>query len=666
MRRSASLRYALVLVALGIFFLLLTGFNFSKLPFTPGAEFSDAVTTHFSSALYLRDQALHGGDFLPLWRETIMGGQPFAANPLNKTAYPLQWLVVIFPPTQHLNILIVVHLLIAGAGMWRWTRALGLRREAAALSAIAYTLAPRMIGHLGAGHLDIVYALAWFPWLMDGARRFATKPHLHHAFLTAFFATLMLLADVRVSLFAFFATAVYGWSAAHGQRRRALGWSIFAVIIGLLLTASVLIPLIAYAPSLSRAALTAEEAGLFSLEPAQFLGLILPPQSGNVETLTYAGLPVLFLAAIALFSSPRKHAIWIGLLIFVVVWSLGVNSFIWNTLVRVFPPLLWFRVPSRAWLLVALILPLLAGYGLDGLCNRVAQLYAGQGWKRLGQARLWTLILLVICVTGGLFMLLALPMPPGMGLSLLLWGGGFALVMLLAFARRLPWRMFAGLILLISFGDLAMNGRVWLEWRGEDQWLTPYQPLAERLREDGVARVYSPTYSLPQQAAQAYDIEIFGGVDPFQIERASQAIIQGGGIDFEGYSVVMPPLVGMVGNDLSTANRDALPNTELLAAWGVSHIVAAYSIELEALAVVDVMPLQGRDVYIYRNLAYQPSDTVESASNAALLFDQPTLDRLNNLTVSSAVMSFVVFGACVVVLLVWGVRRMSLRRIDAS
>ena len=95
-----------------------------------------------------------------------MAGQPFAADPLNKTAYPLQWLALMLPPVLHLDLMIVLHLLIAGAGMWVWARSLGLREEAAALSALGYALAPRVIGHTGAGHLDLLYALAWFPWLM--------------------------------------------------------------------------------------------------------------------------------------------------------------------------------------------------------------------------------------------------------------------------------------------------------------------------------------------------------------------------------------------------------------------------------------------------------------------------------------------------------------------
>ncbi|MFN8451120.1 MAG: hypothetical protein U0521_21715 [Anaerolineae bacterium] len=156
------MRLKLFVIVLGMVFLLLDGFRPDALPYTPGGVYSDAATSHLPAAQFLRRSVVDEHEF-PLWRDTILAEQPFAADPLNKTAYPLQWLVLILPPVLHLDLMIVLHLLIAGAGMWVWARALGLRDEAAALSALAYALAPRVIGHIGAGHLDLLYALAWFP-----------------------------------------------------------------------------------------------------------------------------------------------------------------------------------------------------------------------------------------------------------------------------------------------------------------------------------------------------------------------------------------------------------------------------------------------------------------------------------------------------------------------
>jgi len=148
-----------LLVGAGAFLLfIIIGMRLDGLPFVPRTLFSDAVISHYPNALFLRESILEQHTF-PLWRETLMAGQPFAANPLNKTAYPLQWLVLLFPPTVHINLLLALHVLIAGWGMWRWATALGLRQEAAGFSAFAYAFAPRIMAHMGAGHVDVVYEI---------------------------------------------------------------------------------------------------------------------------------------------------------------------------------------------------------------------------------------------------------------------------------------------------------------------------------------------------------------------------------------------------------------------------------------------------------------------------------------------------------------------------
>ncbi|HML21039.1 MAG TPA: hypothetical protein PKD09_05285, partial [Aggregatilinea sp.] len=138
-------------------FLLLVGLDEHSLPFPPESEFSDAVTSHWPGALYLRQSILDDHAF-PLWRPLIMSGQPFAANPLNKVWYPFQWLVLLIDPIAHLNLQLWLHLLLGGMGMWAWARRTGLHPWPAALAAVGAGFAPRLIAAAGAGHLDLVYA----------------------------------------------------------------------------------------------------------------------------------------------------------------------------------------------------------------------------------------------------------------------------------------------------------------------------------------------------------------------------------------------------------------------------------------------------------------------------------------------------------------------------
>src|SRR5262249_36943057 len=160
-------------------------------------------------------------------------------------------------------------------------------REAAGLSALAYVMAPRGIGHTGAGHLDLLYALAWWPWVMEAVgkavsdqrsagRKKKRRDKLKDALSIWLFASLVFLADARVSLFALSLATVYGVYSAVQSRQRMAAIPVGALAIFLLLTASVTVPLLLWRPYLSRADLTLADAGVFSLDWGHLIGLILP------------------------------------------------------------------------------------------------------------------------------------------------------------------------------------------------------------------------------------------------------------------------------------------------------------------------------------------------------------------------------------------------------
>lgn len=648
------MRLKLGVLLLATIFLLLVRLNFLGLPFIPESKYSDAAASHWPAALYLR-QSLHEHGEFPLWRETIIGGQPFAANPLNKTAYPLQWLVLIFDPAVHLNLLILLHLFLAGWGMWRWARMLEMRDEAALLSALVYALSPKLIAHLGAGHLDLVYALAWWPWLMGSVtaairmRDPADRPYMNQILAIAIFAALLFLADVRLSLFALSLAAAYGlWELIRTKRLRINARFLAAPGVFLLLILSVIVPLVAWRPYLSRAELTPADAGLYSLEAGHLVGLLLPPHGGNPETIAYLGLSVLILAGIAAFSAPRKYAFWLLVVVFALLYALGTNSPLWIFLVGVIPFLLWFRVPSRAWLVVVLVACLLAGYGLQTLMKTIEKLQQEHTLPRLALKRLATAGFTGASLFCGGFTLAALTdLKATIGIGVIGVGLSLGMVLILALYSRLSPEELAILLILVVFVDVAWTGRAWLEWRGPDQWLTHQDALVESLVNDGAARIYSPNYALEQQVAAGYGLQLFGGVDPFQLRGAVAAIEQGSGISVTKYSVILPPLDDIrADEDIPSANRDAVPNTEILAEWGVDHVVATYPIQHDRLRRVDLVD----GVYVYANQDFTPppSENIPSwPPNWPDLPDSQTVNGINQMTLLSAILSGLSFFACV-------------------
>lgn len=662
--KSPSIR--LSLIVLGAAFLLLVGLRPQSLPFNPEAPFSDAATAHWPAALHLRQSVLERGEW-PLWQNTILGGGPFAANPLNKTAYPPQWLALLLPPALHINLMIVLHLLIAGWGMWRWARSLDLHESAAALSALAYTFAPKVLAHVGAGHVDLLYALVWWPWLLWSIRMWFApdNPSMRLAFLqVGLFAALMILSDVRLSLFGLALAVAYGlWQAAREKQVRRLVWGIPALIIVGLLTLSVIVPLLIWQPYLSRSTMSAADAGVFSLEGGHLVGLLLPPHGGNPETFAYLSLPVLLLAGVALFSAPRKHAFWLIVIVLAALYALGVNSPLWRLLVDALPFLRWFRVPARAWFVAVLATSLLAGYGLQVVMQTVERMRQGAEIRRLAIKRL--------AVAGGLagslfcggFTLAVLADLPGtIGIGVMLVGALLGIVLLLGLYGRLSPNALALLLIAVLFIDQTWTGRNWVEWRGPERWLTHQQALVGALKADNAARIYTPNYALEQQVAAANGLHLLSGVDPFQLSGIVDALEQGSGVPVTKYTVVLPPLeLEPTGEDdertpqelLRVVNKDAVPDTMVLAEWDVSHVVATYPIEHDRLSLLT--DLDG--TFVYRNLDYDSQTDMNALGWPQAgwpgLPDLDTVSQLHQATSITALLAGLAFVGCIGLIL-WG------------
>ncbi len=634
-----------VLLAVGLAaFLLGVGLWPGRLPFPPTARFSDAVTAHWPNALFLRRAVLEQHTF-PLWQPWVMSGLPFAANPLNKVWYPPQWLVLILPPAVHLGVLAWLHLWLGGLGMWRWTRGTGMGRGGAALAGVAYAFAPRVVNTVGGGHLDLVYAAGWLPWLLwavcglwasgggDGAgaspphppqgtaspapaaRRAAARLAATPAVRVGVLASLIVLADVRLGAYGVALAAAYGvwcaWMQGRGttssgtpttSRRSAISRVLGAGLLAAGLTAPLWVGLWLWRDALSRGTMSLADAAFDSMQPLQWVTLLLADRQAG-EALVYVGASVLLLALIGLAAHPRRLAFWGVAIGLAALYATGEHSPLWLALNRAIPPLRWWRVPARAWYVGVVGLPYLAGWGAEHLARATPS--AGRA-ARLG---------IVALVASGTLcgVVSTATLTAAEGVSWQETAGIFALpltalVIALAIFGKVRGRALMAALLVVVLTDLLWIDHALVEGRGREAWLKPYRALAEHLRADGATRVYAPDYSLPQQASVYWEIAQFGGVDPFQTRRYVAAAGEATGARSSGYSVTIPPYeVAEPPADaneadlLRLANRDAPLRADLLGQWAVSHVVARYPIAADGL----VLSARVGDVFVYRN-AYAP------------------------------------------------------------
>ncbi len=573
------------------------------LPFPPGSPYSDAALAHWPNAFFLRQSVWQFGAW-PLWNPLRMLGQPFAANPLSKVWYPPQWLVLIFPPTLHLNLLLYLHAAWLTLGMMAWARADGLHPLAAGFAALAWGLNAKLMAHLGAGHLDIVYALAWAPWLLWAVRRVVDEQAAGPAVRLGGIAALLALADLRVAFYLLPVGLAYGgmW-AVRARGAAARGWSrllpagMAAGAVFLLLTAVQTIPLAALSPHLTRSAITPLEAAIYSLPPAYLLGTVIPDPGGFHEWMTYLGLPVIVLAVVAGFRPGRRAEIvfWWLLALVAALWALGDHGPLFGLAAHL-PLIGWFRVPSRAWLVVALSVTAIATIGLDRLVAEEL------GWR----VRVGALGLVVAGVVWWIAGLLVVPHPsPQVGsLGYLLLGVGASLWLASA---QLPAPLgsvgsrWAGLGLLL--GVLVVSQLLVARTLVEGRRLNVTDQVDEALiaRLGGFCdRVYSPSFDLIGPAAAQAGIPTLHGVDPFQLQWSAAAIAEAAGVRPEGYSVTAPPLPSDSTADLSLMLKEAPPDAQQLAALGVYWVISHFPIEDDGLVLHSRLDLpNGDEAYLY-------------------------------------------------------------------
>lgn len=609
-----------------------------SLPYPPEAGASDAAISHWPNAHFLRESVQQYGEW-PLWNPLRMLGQPFAANPLSKVWYPPQWLVLLLPPTVHLNLMLYLHMAWLALGMFAWMRSERVRPSTAFFAAIAWGLTPKLMGHLGAGHLDIVYALAWVPWLLWASSHVVGTPSMGWGALAGGIAAMLALADMRIAFYMLPVAAVYAVAAAiAGPQPLSSRWRawVLAVLSFLLLTAVQTVPLLALSPYLTRAWLTPHEAAVFSLPLHYLLGLLIPDVGGFQEWMTYLSLPVLGLAILALAQRKARRQVWLwwGMAVLAVLWALGENGPLFLPVVERLPLAGWFRVPSRAWFVTALSLLVAGAYGLEDLLEH-------------GLGQRGRLVTLAVALAGAVWSVsaLALPdLPPvlvgagaavfGTGAGLWLAGGGLA--DLAAFfdhsARRRGRLVGIGVLLVTLTLSLLGVDATLVRARSMADIGRPEQAIVDEI-DGSCGSTFSPTFSLIGPAAAQARIATLHGVDPFQLQWSAESIAAAAGVEPDGYSVIAPPLPpGEI--DLKNVNLDV----DLLQRLGVCWVVAGPGLSPDGMRLA----AQTGGVSIYRLPAEQPEagvtiiDSDLSAGNNAFEAEVCSDTRLGRVVIRQA------------------------------
>ncbi len=574
----------------------LGGFPYSS----ADATYSDVAISHYPNALYLKRALMEWG-VIPLWSPTILSGYPLAANPLSGLWYPPGWLALIFPLPLGFNVVVMLHLLLGGVGLYKFLRMKKLSHQAAILGSLALASMPKIFAQYGAGHLTLVYAVCWTPWLLTCCAEHEASNGVRSTWGKAgLILALIFLADPRWAPYAGLLWLFY--YIAHRQRSGdySLGntyhsstdqlqyskiqLSIFKlqylfsnILISLLLAAPLAVPLLEYARLSTRGSMNVNDIFAHSLPPVRLLGLIYPDFGGFHEWMLYPGGVVLVLVLVSILTGFHRGAIrfWLGILVVSMIYAVGSNLPLLTWLARV-PGVDLLRVPPRALFIAGLAGSILAAYGLHILMN------GGINWRRVS---LWISGVAAFVVIFSLFV----GVLTSNWAKNFLWGAGvilFASLWILLKRRELiPSQIWLLVIFGVAIFDWgAVNVSV-LSFRPKEQVVSEVSQLGEYLtHKPGRFRAYSPSYSLPQDVAALYNLELVDGVDPLQLVAYADYMDGATGVPRNAYSVTMPPYAN---GDPATDNKEYQPDTNLLGMLNVAYVVAAYELDVEGLVFLE-------------------------------------------------------------------------------
>ncbi|HVP20818.1 MAG TPA: YfhO family protein [Anaerolineaceae bacterium] len=586
------------------------GFCFTNLgdfPFPARSIYSDLAISHYPNAVYLL-HSISTWRQIPLWSDSILSGYPFAADPLSGLWYLPGWLAYLFPLPLGFNLNVLLHLVWGGLGVFIFLRKENKSDFAALAGAILFELFSKNFAHYAAGHLTLMYAIAWTPWVFLSERFFRTG---RLSLLAGVFLGLTALADVRWFAFVFTAWLMFALYQRWIERIETRSWTFLLRVAAcsgtaLLIAAPLLLPLLEFTGLTTRAGMSAGDRLMSSLPPAYLAGLAIPDLQGFAEWMVYPGGAALVLALFSL-SVPelrRRNAFWIGMIIISLVVASGSFTPLGDLLFRL-PGFSLLRVPARAIFFLGWSFAVIAADCIHFLAfpgERMQDPDRKAPGNGLAIAALAGFLALVCA--GLLVYTHSLPVNYA-------WGTiAIGLATAIVLARRsghLQAGVFVSLVIALICLDLGGVDFVGLRFVPPKNALAIGQAEAEwiKAQDDGVFRIYSPSYSLPQQTAAANQIDLADGVNPLQIQGYTAYMEKATGIPFTGYSVTLPPFATA---SPETDNQGKNPDASLLGRLNVKYIVSAFDLHSPGLLLRN----QVGDSKIYENVTFRPRAWVQA------------------------------------------------------
>ena len=328
---------------------------------------------------------------IPFWNSLNGAGAPLLANYQSALLYPINWLGLILPIGWFMSVTAVLHLFIAGCGMWMFTGRLGLTELGRGISALAFALTGYLVARLGT--YPTIFVAAWIPWLMWAALSILIDGRRRNIGLLAIFTGMQLLAGhAQTTWYSMLLLGCFSvwWAITHRVKWQRLGIIVVGLILGAGLAAVQLLPTAELLAQSQRSGGVEYDTVMnFSYAPARMLNFLSPnifgtPANGTYATkgaffedAVYFGLIPLISAFVALLTwgwgkirkseRPDYFAsipFWFIIVVIAFVLALGKYSPVFPFLYKYVPTFSMFQAPVRWHIWTVFGLSVLAGMGV--------------------------------------------------------------------------------------------------------------------------------------------------------------------------------------------------------------------------------------------------------------------------------------------------------------
>lgn len=252
----------------------------------------------------------------PFWNPYILSGTPFFSDINQSILYPSTLLFLILPIADAFNIIVFVHLIIAGMGQYFFSKILKSSEFTAHVSMILWMLSQPLLMSINHVNITLLQVYSWLPWILGSFLLIARDESKKFSILMPLFLSLAILAGHPQPLLYLLIPVIIYFSINPRRLVPSIGLFAPGLVIAFLMTAAATIPFIELFLHSTRSHMGSMEALNDSINPIHYIDFIVPnffsdPANGirwGIYWIAYrkAGVYMTWLGVISLLLSAKK------------------------------------------------------------------------------------------------------------------------------------------------------------------------------------------------------------------------------------------------------------------------------------------------------------------------------------------------------------------------